>query len=739
MAKIPNSLQNNTKLPFHHSFLIPIQRESKNPNILDWPNKFFSEKDLIKHVESKGNLGIKSEFYPGFDVDIDDPTAAASIIDAIKEINPNCGIRSREGSPRAVVFYNLKDEEEAFPKQTISTKYGKIELLAKGQQFIIHGQHPDGGKYYLSNTKNIQSITQDEYLRIFNALQEQFGIKPQQKTTLTTTNEQTYDELYKTIVEWSSVGARYDALKKLAYMNHKEGVPEAHSIKSLRGLMGSVAESKRDEEWASYMIEGGRLDRLVTDLTRLTTQTVKKRREQNNSEIDVPKMQENLMHSWPEPWPLIARNWERYPREVVQELLIPTILSVHAYLLQARFVTAEMRRPNFFFLNIAPSTAGKDDNSSSVIAGINRNLMRRGMPVTPFAAMLSKGRIITADISFLQEFDEGENLFWNNTEASNIFNQIKNASNNSNVAALSNKLIEVVDGGRISGKIKATKNIKDILDPNVQVLFYAQPETIEDNINESMVDSGLFGRALLSIVPDLKFDAENLTLFKRENDRSIDMDSELIEFYKKSFTSGHIKEKTVLKMTNEQINYLDRGWVKTKVARLIKENEENQSLIKLLRRMGIAGEQLYTLVLAVCQLWDKHNKAQIRTQIDVERLIPQLDYWVDTKLYAVKNLVDSQLDPMWHCVIEKMEDFLSRKIQVKTAKDIKQLKESSLVSRSLITDSIQNSAKLRRKLSVDGNRGDVSVRLERIYSALIKDGKIIEVKVGIRPYFGLAE
>ena len=168
---------------------------------------------------------------------------------------------------------------------------------------------------------------------------------------------------------------------------------------------------------------------------------------------------EGLMNDWPDPWPLLWDNFKRVPRQLEEALLVPTVLSINAFFLRANFVTLYNRRPNLFFLNLTPSTGNKDVNSKNVIRDLDLIFKKKGAKSNIFTGILNTEANITADSTFLQSFNESEELFWINTEATRIFEQIKTSGAVGAVAALSDKLIELVDGHEITGKIKAAGKV----------------------------------------------------------------------------------------------------------------------------------------------------------------------------------------------------------------------------------------------------------------------------------------
>ena len=438
----------------------------------------------------------------------------------------------------------------------------------------------------------------------------------------------------------------------------------------------------------------------------------------------LPDFPNDILDTWPEPWPMIWKNFKKIPRELEPALLIPTILSLNAYFLRGNYVTSYNRRPNLLFLNLTPSTGNKDVNSKNVIRDLDAMFKKKGAKTCLFSNILNTESSITADISFLNSFSDTGELFWINTEATRIFQQIKTSGAVSSVAALSDKLIELVDGHEITGKVKAGGKTKTIQDPNAQVLFYAQPETIERFIDEDMVDSGLFGRALLSIIPELKFDKKTYSMFLSKNNKKIKISDEFYDFYtsQKFNMSNMSAGKTVLTPPQKSLELMD-DWARETVAELMEDNDVFQ---KVLSRIGNAAEQLYVIVLGICQLYDAHMEQDIRKNIPIGPLLPMLEYWAETKVYAIDNFVNSSLDPLADSILEIISDCLSGKVKMMTAIDKKLVEEHNMVARSQVFRIMKNRIKLIRKLSADGDRKNATVNAMRIMEGMIRHGVLKE-------------
>lgn len=457
--------------------------------------------------------------------------------------------------------------------------------------------------------------------------------------------------------------------------------------------------------------------------------------QQQTGENNFPEFPEDLLATFPEPFPMIWENIKNIPRVLEEPLLVPTILSLMGYCLYSNFVTEWGRRPNLFYLNLTPSTGNKDVNSKNVIRSLDDIFIKRGAMQNIFSGIVNTESNITADISFLQSFTEDEEFFWINTEATRIFHMIKSGgSSNSNVAAVSDKLIEVVDGYEITGKIKANQKNLTIKNPKCQVLFYAQPETIERHIDEQMVDSGLFGRALISILPELKFNANEYAMFKKPEESQNKVSDEFYEF----FTSEQFRiirtnaQKTILKPDDKNREILN-NWAREVCGPYMSGSETYQ---KVLSRLGNTGEQLYVLVAGICRLWDMHKKKPIRESIDVEPLLPLLTYWCETKVYAIENYISTSLDPMAEEVENVLQDCLNGQVRMAKPSSVKILKSHNMIPFSEFSRIIKNRKKLIRKLSDRNDTRDAIQRIERLIYTLERNDILIVKEIDNRKCLG---
>lgn len=88
------------------------------------------------------NTGLLCDGLRAIDVDVDNPTIAASIRAKALDRFGEAPMRYRDNSPRVLLLYRAT--EGAPPKRSIVGPMGKVEILGAGQQFVAFGVHPSG-------------------------------------------------------------------------------------------------------------------------------------------------------------------------------------------------------------------------------------------------------------------------------------------------------------------------------------------------------------------------------------------------------------------------------------------------------------------------------------------------------------------------------------------------------------------------------------------------------------------
>lgn len=458
--------------------------------------------------------------------------------------------------------------------------------------------------------------------------------------------------------------------------------------------------------------------------------------DQASKKIEIPEFPYGMMENWPAPWPMLWRTFKTVPMELVEELLVPTILSLNAYFLRCGVLTPHGRRLNFIFLSLAQSTGNKDVNSKNVIRTLDQKFIEMGASVSVFSGILEGESSISADTAFLQSFNENEELFLISTEATNLFQTIDNSSNAS-VAALSNKLIEVVDGHEISGKAKSDKKMKTIRNPNCQVLLFAQPETIEAHISAKTVETGLFGRTLLTIIPEKQRDQNSVIEFGKKKEAS---NAKVSPAFFKFYTGDKLGMSAFNASAGKKIEIPDEDIDKFNafMTDVVKDYYYRSTIYEIvLSRLGIAFEKLYCLVLGICQKYDAHMGKDIREDIPVECLFPLMGFWAQSMIYAIENYIDESMDPLAEALMETLKKMLSGEIQMVRAADKKLLLEKRIVPSAQLFNKMKKKRALLRKLQASNDMKNLTERMERLMNMFARRGEIVKVMDGSRECYGI--
>lgn len=478
----------------------------------------------------------------------------------------------------------------------------------------------------------------------------------------------------------------HHAINSFLYGQIKDGVNKTVAIENLKALMDS--NPNKDERWQQRYDEIERsadgAEKLIKE-EEYSEQNIVSEGEDakqilslDEIELRLPEYPYDLMEDWPEPWPQIWDNWKRFPAVLNQPLLVPIILAFHGYMLNGKYINVRGRRPNMYFLNLAESTGHKDTNSNDVIRDMPLAMGEHGMFNTIFDEMIHGDSSISSDIAFLQNLEhKNSKMFWINTEATRVFQQLSGSGSiNSSVAALADKIIEVVDGKVITGKSKAKDGVRSVINPNVQIIFYAQPETIEKFIDEDMVDSGFLGRALITLdVDGIMEKHKGKSIFDEyEHHRARTLDDDIAGFYGNcQLINQELIKKETIRITGKNLEIAKQFETEFLMPLLEKgeNNEDHQKyLYKMLTRMGNSTEQLYSIIVGVCKQWDEWQGNQTREteEIPIDGLIPLIKFWSEVKYYVVNKYIDISKEPVIDAIKEQIHLILSNKTFITNGK-----------------------------------------------------------------------
>lgn len=106
-----------------------------------------TEADVAKWESWGANIGLRADYFPGLDVDVDDPRLARFIIQKAQQILGPAPVRTSR-DPRALLVYRT---EEPFTRIAADVRCRgdeyTVEMLGKGRQYLVHGDHPSGSEY----------------------------------------------------------------------------------------------------------------------------------------------------------------------------------------------------------------------------------------------------------------------------------------------------------------------------------------------------------------------------------------------------------------------------------------------------------------------------------------------------------------------------------------------------------------------------------------------------------------
>lgn len=145
--------------------------------IKDWTSRRSTAAD-IDVWSRKDDYGIclQTRSIRCLDLDLDSVTRASEVRGRIADLLGVLPARLRPGSARLALAFRLPDQ--ALAKRVITLSGGgAIELLASGQQFVISGQHPSGGRYFWEggDPDTIPTVTPEQLDACWRALDREFG------------------------------------------------------------------------------------------------------------------------------------------------------------------------------------------------------------------------------------------------------------------------------------------------------------------------------------------------------------------------------------------------------------------------------------------------------------------------------------------------------------------------------------------------------------------------------------
>lgn len=146
--------------------------------ITKWTEKV-STADEIDRWSTNEDYGIclQTRVTRCFDGDITDVELSKAIKRVVIEELGRLPMRIRANSPKFLAAFTLPG---SYSKRVIKTKYGIIEFLATGQQFVAAGMHESGARYEWAGglPDVIPTVTPEQFEKLWARLVTEFAIEP---------------------------------------------------------------------------------------------------------------------------------------------------------------------------------------------------------------------------------------------------------------------------------------------------------------------------------------------------------------------------------------------------------------------------------------------------------------------------------------------------------------------------------------------------------------------------------
>lgn len=158
--------------------VIPVKERDKFPVVKNWQDGFTLDqiKTFATNGSANGNIGLLAARFPAVDIDVIDADCAAAIERFTLDFFGPAPVRYGK-APKRLLMYRA---DEAFSKAKVfltdplgnntgaDGKDYAVEVLGKGQQFVVHGVHPEGFEYHWPNEDG-PGDTEPDALGVINA------------------------------------------------------------------------------------------------------------------------------------------------------------------------------------------------------------------------------------------------------------------------------------------------------------------------------------------------------------------------------------------------------------------------------------------------------------------------------------------------------------------------------------------------------------------------------------------
>jgi hypothetical protein len=281
---------------------VPIPCNGKAPVLKEWQKRTATSAGDIdiwaKIYPHATNTGILCTHCPTLDIDILDPDAVDAAVRLVHERFEGRGrVMQRFGLRPKVAIPFRTDTPFAKIKVLLTAPDGsagqKIELLAEGQQVVVHGKHPDTHAPYQWLDGTPGSVKRDELPLITEAeaqtlvndvvalmLEHGYQVSNERKRNGNgadqdnTTDDNTRADCGYLITNILAGHDLHDSLRNLGFNWVANGMAPGAVVNELRGLMERSAAPHDEERWQPRYDD---IPRLVDGAVKLLRQTKEKK------------------------------------------------------------------------------------------------------------------------------------------------------------------------------------------------------------------------------------------------------------------------------------------------------------------------------------------------------------------------------------------------------------------------------------------------------------------------------
>jgi len=317
-----------------------------------------------------------------------------------------------------------------------------------------------------------------------------------------------------------------------------------------------------------------------------------------------------------------------------------------------------MRGTNTLFMMLAFSAAGKDNNISVPTQGIARILqpLARKAGLNSVSELLEgmihrmpKVTVLAALLKELSFEQSKRGRIWMDTDCKDLLGKFQGDGNNSGVSGLTDAIIEIADGIRITGMTKAQEELNSY-DEAIPVLLASQTDVALELFTESLMARGFFGRFDFILHKDNE-KTKIINPFIKGNVKPFEIQNEeLIQWLLYCLThaakvrSNELSKYVVPDISTDALKALE-NWFDKHVSNPSEEWSEDRK--KFISRVSMSIEKMATIDAWAEHMWNCFQKKEpnpyaktitVSTE-NVERYFSYAEYQINVRNGEVLNLI----------------------------------------------------------------------------------------------------